>query len=211
MTFRRYAAHTSFNASRRFCLRLVCDSCAPRRKSRTRRCHQKFQLARIRLTARSSLLSPEPAANDTQLQIYDPAGTLIKGYSSAPIPPKKEEDNPFIAPYWIAHPQALSREKGMHRLIWDLRYTDRLPFTCSRLQLPIAAIVGATPLPPQGPLVMPGKYELRLKVGEQVLRQPLEVENGPARLVHSNELQSSLDLQLKISAALGRNFAAITK
>jgi hypothetical protein len=73
---------------------------------------------------------------------------------------------------------------------------------------PIAAIVGDTPLPPQGALVMPGKYEVRLKVGEQVLRQPLEVKMDPRVSYVRNELQSSLDLQLKISAALGRNFAA---
>ena len=71
-----------------------------------------------------------------------------------------------------------------------------------------AAIVGATPLPPEGPLVMPGKYEVRLKVGEQVLRQPLEVKMDPRVAFIRNELQSSIDLQLKISAALARNFAA---
>src|SRR5260370_18112169 len=64
------------------------------------------------------------------------------------------------------------------------------------------------PLPPQGPLVMPGKYEVRLKMGEQVLRQPLEVKMDPRVAYIRNELQSSLDLQLKISGALGRNFAA---
>src|SRR5260370_16282256 len=64
------------------------------------------------------------------------------------------------------------------------------------------------PLPPQGPLVMPGKYEVRLKMGEQVLRQPLEVKMDPRVAYIRNELQSSLDLQLKISGALGRSFAA---
>jgi photosystem II stability/assembly factor-like uncharacterized protein len=152
---------------------------------------------------------PEPAANDIQLQIYDPAGTLIRTYSSVPIPPEKEKDNPFIAPYWIARLQPLSREKGMHRFVWDLRYSDPPAIHVqSPYNYPIAAIVGATPLPPQGPLVMPGKYEVRLKIGEQMLRQPLEVKMDPRVSYIRNELQSSLDLQLKISAALGRNFAA---
>jgi photosystem II stability/assembly factor-like uncharacterized protein len=152
---------------------------------------------------------PESAASDIQLQIYDPAGTLIRTYSSVPIPPEKEKDNPFIAPYWIAHPQSLSRDKGMHRFVWDLRYSDPPAIHVqSPYNYPIAAIVGATPLPPQGPLVMPGKYEVRLKTGEQVLRQPLEVKMDPRVSYVRNELQSSLDLQLKISAALGRNFAA---
>jgi photosystem II stability/assembly factor-like uncharacterized protein len=152
---------------------------------------------------------PQSAASDIQLQIYGPAGTLVKTYSSVPIPPEKEKDNPFIAPYWIAHPQPLSREKGMHRFVWDLRYSDPPAIHVqSPYNYPIAAIVGATPLPPQGPLVMPGKYEVRLKIGEQMLRQPLEVKMDPRVSYIRNELESSLDLQLKISAALGRNFAA---
>jgi photosystem II stability/assembly factor-like uncharacterized protein len=152
---------------------------------------------------------PERTSSDIQLEIYDPAGTLIRSYSSAPIPPEKEKDDPFIAPYWIAHPEPLPRDKGMHRFVWDLRYTDPPAIHVqSPYNYPIAAIVGATPLPPQGPLVMPGKFEVRLKIGEQVLRQPLEVKMDPRVAYIRNELQSSLDLQLKISAALGRNFAA---
>src|SRR5207245_4981594 len=71
---------------------------------------------------------------------------------------------------------------------------------------PIAAIVGSTPLPPQGPLVLPGKYEVRLKTGGQVFRQPLEVKIDPRVAAARNELQSSLELQLRISELLGKNF-----
>jgi photosystem II stability/assembly factor-like uncharacterized protein len=152
---------------------------------------------------------PAAAQSEIQLQIYDSTGTLVRNYSSAPIPPEKEKDAPFIAPYWILHPQPLSTTKGMHRFVWDLRYTDPPAIHVqSPYNYPIAAIVGATPLPPQGPLVMPAKYEVRLKIGEQVLRQPLEVKMDPRVAFIRNELQSSVDLQLKISAALGRNFAA---
>ncbi len=152
---------------------------------------------------------PERPATDIQVEIFESAGTPIKSYSSAPIPPEKEKSDPFIAPYWIARPEPLSRDKGMHRFVWDLRYTDPPAIHVqSPYNYPIAAIVGATPLPPQGPLVMPGKYEVRLKIGEQVLRQPLEVKMDPRVSYIRNELQSSLDLQLRISAALARNFAA---
>jgi photosystem II stability/assembly factor-like uncharacterized protein len=152
---------------------------------------------------------PERPSSDIELGIYDSAGTLVKSYSSAPVPPEKEKDVPYIAPYWIAHPEPLSRDRGMHRFVWDLRYADPPGIHVqSPYNYPIAAIVGATPLPPQGPLVMPGNYEVRLKIGEQVLRQPLEVKMDPRVSYSRNELQSSLDLQLRISAALARNFAA---
>lgn len=152
---------------------------------------------------------PANSAADIQLEIYDSAGALVRSYSSAPFPAEKDKDDPFVAAYWIAHPQPLSRENGMHRFVWDLRYTDPPAIHVqSPYNYPIAAIVGATPLPPQGPLVMPGKYEVRLKIGGQLLRQPIEVRMDPRVAYIRSELQSSLDLQLKISVALGRNFAA---
>jgi photosystem II stability/assembly factor-like uncharacterized protein len=152
---------------------------------------------------------PTDAPGELHLQIYDSAGTLVRSYSSAPIPPKKEKEDPFIASYWIASPQALPKTKGLHRFVWNLRYDDPPAIhEQSPYNYPIAAIVGATPLPPEGPLVMPGKYEVRLKIGEQVLRQPLEVKMDPRVAFIRNDLQSSIDLQLKISAALARNFAA---
>ena len=54
--------------------------------------------------------------------------------------------------------------------------------------------------------MLPGKYEVRLKAGGQVLRQALEVKMDPRVAAARNELQSSLGLQLKISALLEKNF-----
>jgi hypothetical protein len=132
----------------------------------------------------------------------------VRSFSSVPAP-KEQEETPFVAEYWIAHPQALSKAAGMHRFVWNLRYPDpRAMHPQSPYNYPIAAIVGATPLPPQGPLVLPGKYEVRLKAGERVFRQPLEVKMDPRVVAAArNELQGSLELQLKISALLGNNFA----
>jgi len=151
---------------------------------------------------------PAKSGGDIQLEIYDPDEKLVRSYSSAPLP-KEAEEVPFVAEYWIAHPQPLSKETGMHRFVWNLRYADpRALHPQSPYNYPIAAIVASTPLPPQGPLVLPGKYEARLKVGGQVFRQPLEVKMDPRVTVARNELQSSLDLQLSISALLGKNFDA---
>ena len=151
---------------------------------------------------------PASFSGDIQVEIRDEAGNLVHGYSSAPIP-KEEGQLPFVAEYWIAHPQPLSKTPGMHRFDWNLRYTDPpAVHVQSPYNYPIAAIVGATPLPPEGPLVLPGKYEVQLKAGGQTLRQSLEVKQDPRVPVARNELQSALDLQLRISAVLGRNFEA---
>jgi hypothetical protein len=149
---------------------------------------------------------PANSAGEIQLEIYDADEKLVRSFSSASAP-KDPEETPFVAEYWIGHPQALSRTAGMHRFIWNLRYPDpRAMHTQSPYNYPIAAIVGSTPLPPQGPLVLPGKYEVRLKAGGQVIRQALEVKMDPRVVMARNELQSSVELQLKISALLGKNF-----
>src|SRR5260370_29568323 len=97
----------------------------------------------------------------------------------------------------------------MYRFVWDLRYPDPpAVHTQSPYNYPIAAIVGATPLLPQGALVMPGKYEVRLSVSGQTYRKSFEVKMDPRVSIARNALQSALQLQLKISDALGRNFAA---
>src|SRR5437870_5679959 len=149
---------------------------------------------------------PANTAGDIQLEIYDADEKLVRSFSSVPAP-KEPEETPFVAEYWIGHPQALSKAAGMHRFVWNLRDPDpRALHAQSPYNYPIAAIVGSTPLPPQGPLVLPGKYEVRLNVGEQVFRQPLEVKMDPRVVAARNELQSSLELQLKISALLEKNF-----
>ncbi len=149
---------------------------------------------------------PANSNGEIQLEIYDADEKLVRSFSSAAAP-KEPEETPFVAEYWIGHPQALSKAAGMHRFVWNLRYADpRAMHPQSPYNYPIAAIVGSTPLPPQGPLVLPGKYEVRLKAGEQVIRQALEVRMDPRVVAARNELQSSLDLQLKISALLGKNF-----
>lgn len=144
---------------------------------------------------------------EIQLEIYDANENLVRRFSSAPAP-KEELGVPYIAEYWIGQPQALSKEAGMHRFVWNLRYPNPPAIhTQSPYNYPMAAIVGETPLPPEGPLVLPGKYEVRLKVGDQTFRQPLEVRMDPRVDAVRNQLQSSLKLQLRISSLLAQNYA----
>jgi photosystem II stability/assembly factor-like uncharacterized protein len=149
---------------------------------------------------------PANSAGDIQLEIYDADEKLVRSFSSADVP-KDPEETPYVAEYWLAHPDPPWKAPGMHRFVWNLRYADpRALHPQSPYNYPIAAIVSSTPLPPQGPLVLPGKYEVRLKAGSQVLRQALEVKMDPRVTAARNELQSSLELQLKISALLEKNF-----
>ncbi|MGD0825186.1 MAG: hypothetical protein ABR908_11425, partial [Terriglobales bacterium] len=151
---------------------------------------------------------PAETASDIQLEIYDAEGKLIRAFSSAPLPQAHEQPLQ-IAEYWIAHPEPLAKGPGMHRFVWDLRYADpQAVHVQTPYNYPMGAIVGETPLPPLGPMVLPETYEVQLAVDGQTFRQPLEVKMDPRVSYARYELESSLDLELRISATLGRNFAA---
>jgi len=150
---------------------------------------------------------PSAAASDIRLEIYDHSEKLIRAYSSAARPETREQPLQ-VAEYWVAHPEPLAKGPGMHRFVWNLRYPDpdavhvQTPYN-----FPMGAIVGETPLPPQGPLVLPGNYEVRLTVDGQTFRQPLTVKMDPRVSYARNQLESALTLELKISAVLARNSA----
>ncbi len=151
---------------------------------------------------------PANTAGEIQIGIYDQDGNEIRSYSSAPLPEVHEQPLQ-VAEYWVAHPAPLAKGPGMHRFAWDLRYRDpQAVHVQTPYNYPIAATVGETPLPPQGPLVLPGTYEVRMTVDGKTYRQPLEVKMDPRVKYARNQLESARDLQLKISAALERTFSA---
>src|SRR5207249_10931657 len=95
---------------------------------------------------------PADSAGDIRLEIYDADEKLVRSFSSAAAP-KEPEETPFVAEYWIGHPQALSKAAGMHRFVWNLRDPDPLALHAqSPYNYPIAAISGSTPLSPKAAL-----------------------------------------------------------
>jgi photosystem II stability/assembly factor-like uncharacterized protein len=84
------------------------------------------------------------------------------------------------------------KEKGLNRVSWNLRYGGaevRNPPTEEE-----AAFGGS----PRGPQVLPGKYTVRLVLGDKTLEQPVEVRLDPTSNVSLADLQMQLDLQMKL-------------
>ena len=97
----------------------------------------------------------------------------------------------------------------MHRFVWDLRHPDPPAVRLnSPYSYPISAIVGDTPAQPQGPLVLPGNYEVRFTVAGRTYTRPLVVKMDPRVAYTRSDLENQLDLELRISAALERNTTA---
>jgi len=138
-----------------------------------------------------------PPSGDVTVAIYDQKGELVRQLSSKPEQVRPEEPPP-VPNYWLYHATPLPKNAGLNRYVWDLRYAapDAIRHT-----YPISALYEATHAEPQGPFVVPGKYEVRLTVSGVTYTQPLTVVMDPR--VHITP--EALDQQL----AMGRQIASL--
>ena len=111
---------------------------------------------------------------EIKLEFLDRAGQLLRRYSSNDKPQAPRTAPPF-PDYWLPIPEVLSADPGMHRFVWDLRYAPPPAGTAYTM----AVANKRTEPQPQGPLVVPGSYRVRLTVGGQSYEQPLEVGSDP--------------------------------
>jgi photosystem II stability/assembly factor-like uncharacterized protein len=122
------------------------------------------------------------------LEVLDSTGTVLRKYSStdARTPSPEVMQSQLIPPYWPFRQGPLPTEAGMHRVIWDLHATAPI---ATGYSYPIAAVAGKTPLVPEGPLVLPGRYTMRLTVNGRVSEQPVVIKMDPR--VHTTAAQLS--------------------
>ncbi len=127
--------------------------------------------------------SKEPAT----LEILDGNGKLVRKYSSKKEREHEEadEDEGFGRGGGAS---ALSLEAGLNRFVWDLRYDPPS-------RVPGAVSWGGRTV---GPLVVPGKYQVKLTVAGKSFTAPLEIKEDPRIDVSQADLEKQLDLALKI-------------
>jgi hypothetical protein len=153
-------------------------------------------------------LKSEPQGGIT-LEILRRDGELVRRFSSemkpAPAPARAQEP-PDIPSYWFRPAPPLPKNSGMNRFVWDLRCSR--PPTIQR-SYTIAAVFGQdTPSLPEGPLALPGEYQVRLTVAGRTYSRPLVVQMDPRVKIPAEELAKQLDLERKIGDALERNYQA---
>jgi photosystem II stability/assembly factor-like uncharacterized protein len=145
------------------------------------------------------VLTARPAA-PVALEILDDKGSLVRRFASDD-PPEPLVDPLVVARYWVRPPRILSAAPGMHRFVWDLRFSP--PLT-KQHEYPMTAIPGDTPREPLGPLVLPGTYTVKLTVDGKALTRSLTVKLDPRVRMSPTDLTSQLGLQRRIIAALER-------
>ena len=150
------------------------------------------------------LLKDEPAGEVT-LEILDATGRLVRRYSSADQV-RRVEDVETFPTYWQRPPAPLSKHAGLNRFVWDLRYQRPQAL---RYNFGMAVSFGDdTPLEPQGPMALPGRYQVRLTVAGRSYTAPLEVRMDPRVSIPLAALNAQLALAQQISDALARSYEA---
>ena len=141
-------------------------------------------------------------AGELVLEIHDRDGRLVRRISSADKPPRVSEV-PEFPNYWLHAPQTLSNAPGFHRYVWDLHYTQ--PPALRREYSSAAPISTGTYAVPDGPLVLPGDYEVRLITSGRTITQKLAIEQDPRVHVSRDDLVKQFELEQQIDASLVRN------
>jgi photosystem II stability/assembly factor-like uncharacterized protein len=141
------------------------------------------------------------SAQDVTLEVLDRDGKVLRSYSSKdPVTPTPEEmKKNLIPPYWPLVHGPLPVSAGMHRWVWDLRSTTP---TATRYGYPISAVPYRTPLKPQGPLVLPGDYTVRLTVDGHSETQSLTVKMDPRVHTAIADLEALHSAQVAMAQSL---------
>jgi len=142
-----------------------------------------------------------PAGGEVTLEIHDQQGNVVRKYSSSDAEPPLAAA-PEFPKFWLPKFVPLSNAPGAHRFVWDLRYA---PPMALRNEYSMAAIIGSgTVTEPQGPLVLPGEYEVWLTSGNQIYKAALTVEMDPRVKISREDLVNQLELEQKIDNALSK-------
>ncbi len=148
-------------------------------------------------------LLPEDLEGDgkteVKLEILDPEGKVIRTLSS-----QKEEaaaPNQFLRFFpELARPRKIAAKQGLNRYDWNLQLPDA--FVVSD-----AIMWGST----DGPVVPPGKYQVKLTVGEWSSTQPLEVQPDPRKQIPAEAFAAQYRVARTTWEQLSRTHRAIQR
>ncbi len=146
----------------------------------------------------------EEVDDDTSLslQFYDGDGELVRRIGTKPsgYDEMNDDEKAFHGGPWI------TVNRGVNRFLWDLRHAGSTKVLGNKM----------TADADEGPLVVPGTYEVRLVIsrpGEEanVMSERFQVVNDPRVQVTQDALQRQLDALLKIRDKISEAHEAVTR
>ncbi len=136
----------------------------------------------------------EESAQKVQLQIVDAEGNLVRSYSNAPIEPLDQPLPPAPA-FWERPSQPLPATAGEHRVSWDMRYPTPPALFFDQSS---GAVPEDTAFVPEGPMALPGDYQVKLTVDGASYSQSVLLKQDP-RLDDSPVAMDGMRRQLALS------------
>jgi photosystem II stability/assembly factor-like uncharacterized protein len=140
-----------------------------------------------------------PAQGEVKLEVLDAKGNVVRSYSS--------KDQPFHPPtppafpmYWFKPEAPLSTAAGMHRFVWDVRYSAPPVAQPGYSMFTVAG--GDVPREPAGLQALPGGYQVRLTVDGRTYTQPFKLTMDPRVKVTAQDLEKQFALELKLAQTL---------
>jgi hypothetical protein len=140
----------------------------------------------------------EKQAAPVQLEIFDSTGKSVRRFTSADDTPRTNPDELDIPMYWVHDAAPLSAEAGMHRFVWDLRWS----FTGGRRRSRRGG---------GGPLALPGRYTVKLTAAGKTISVPLVVKMDPRVKTSAPDLQRQFRLASKLAGGIGEFSTAATR
>jgi hypothetical protein len=139
------------------------------------------------------------AQGEVKLEVLDARGQVVRSYSS--------KDQPFTPPtppafpmYWFKPENLLSPAAGIHRFLWDVRYSAP---PVAQPEYSMFTVAGRdVPREPAGPQALPGGYQVRLTVDGKVYTQPFKLTMDPRVKSTPQDLEKQFSLELKLVQAL---------
>jgi photosystem II stability/assembly factor-like uncharacterized protein len=161
---------------------------------------------------------PSGVEGEITLSIRDARGTVVRTFTST-VPPRSAL-LPNVPEYWFAPPSTLTKNRGLNRFAWNLRYGNPklLPFgyfggLLDFVEYTLAdhAVPGQTPREqPEGPLALPGEYTLELIAGGKRDRKPLVIKADPRVRASQADLTLQFELATRLMDALAVSFDGYT-
>ena len=133
-------------------------------------------------------------ASKVSIEVSDASGRVVRHMSSDPLPPSTD-GLPPVPDIWLERPKSLSSTSGTTRINWNLRYDSPKAFSHN---YEINANPGETNASPEGPLVAPGTYTVKLTVDGQSQSQTLVVKNDPRSPASTPEVKSQTELMVQL-------------
>ena len=144
---------------------------------------------------------PRESKGSIELEIIDAKGETVRRYRSddALQPTSEELANQLIPPYWVEQTRPLPKQAGMHRFIWDMRYTppQSIAHGYQSSAVPYGTVRG-----PEAPMAAPGRYAARLTIEGKRLESAFTLVQDPRVSVTPEALASQLQWSRQLAAGL---------